>query len=146
MVLPPSVSRWKASAARLPPLIDALHSSKMNVIYRGIRGVPDQSVLPQRAIAAEVTDHHQTGRDADAHRERFRNGPLKPRNRGNDIERRPHRSLGIVFVRAGIAEIRQYSIAPEITEEAVIVLHDTGAGGVIGIHHSTHVLRIESGR
>ena len=89
----------------------------MNVLYRRIRGVPDQSVLPQRALAAEVTDHHQTGRDADAHRERFRNERLKPRNRGNDIERRPHRSLGIVFVRAGIAEIRQYFIAPEITED-----------------------------
>src|SRR5215510_10350898 len=35
MVLPPSASRWKASAARLPPLIDALHSSKMNLPLAG---------------------------------------------------------------------------------------------------------------
>ena len=59
---------------------------------------------------------------------------------------RPHGSLGIVFVRAGIAEIGQYPVAAEIGEEAVIGQHDTGAGGVIGIDHGAHVLRIESGR
>jgi hypothetical protein len=111
-----------------------------------VRRVPDHSILPQRSLAADVADHHQAGGDADADRERCRRARLQPRNRGNDIERRPHGSLGIVFVRAGIAEISQYPVAPEIAEEAVIGLHDTGAGGVKGIHHGAHVLRIESGR
>ena len=71
---------------------------------------------------------------------------LEPRNSGNDIEPRPHGSLGIVFVRAGIAEIGQYPIAPKLGEEAFIGQHDTGAGGVISIDHSTHVLWIKSGR
>ncbi len=71
---------------------------------------------------------------------------LQLRNRGNDFEPRPHGSLGIVFVRARIAEIGQYPVAPEIAEEAVIGLHDAGAGGVIGVHHSAHILGIEAGR
>jgi hypothetical protein len=33
-----------------------------------------------------------------------------------------------------------------VVEEAVIGSRDTGAGGVIGIDHAAHVLRIESGR
>ena len=103
-------------------------------------------MLAQRTLAAEVADHHHAARDADAHRERLRGVRLQLRNRGNDFEPRPHGSLGIVFVRAGVAEIGQYPVTPEIAEEAVVGLHDAGAGGVIGIHHSTHVFRIESGR
>ena len=71
---------------------------------------------------------------------------FEPRNGGNDIESRPHGSLGVVFVRAGMAEIGQYPIAPKIADEAVIGQHDTGAGGVIGINHSPHVFRVKSGR
>ena len=82
--------------------------------------VPDHSVLPQRTLAAEVADHHQAGGDANADRERFRGARLEPRNSGNDIEPRPHGSLGIVFVRDGIAEISQYPVATELGEEAVV--------------------------
>ena len=113
---------------------------------RKVRRVPDHGVLAQRTLAAELADHHQAAGDADAHRERFRGARLKPPNRGNDIEARSHGSLGIVFVRAGIAEIGQDSVAPEIAEEAVIGLHDADAGGVIVIHHRAHILGIESGR
>ena len=85
-----------------------------------VRRVPDHRMLPQRTLATEVADHHQAGRDANADRERFRGARLEPRNSGNDIEPGPHGSLGIVFVRAGIAEIGQYPVASEIGEEAVI--------------------------
>src|SRR5262249_11124819 len=95
-----------------------------------VRRVPDHGMLPQRTLAAEVADHHQTARDANANRERFRGVRFELGNRGNDIEPRPHGSLGIVFVRAGIAEIGQYSVAPELGEEAVIGSHDTGAASI----------------
>jgi hypothetical protein len=111
-----------------------------------VRRVPDHSVLPQRTLAAEVADHHQAGRDANADRERFRGARLEPRNSGNDIEPCPHGSLGIVFVRVGIAKIGQYPVASELSQEAVVGSRDPGAGGVIGIDHGAHVLRIESGR
>ena len=86
-----------------------------------VRRLPHDSVLPQRTVAAEVADHHHPGRDANANRERFRGARLESGNRGDDIERRPHGSLGIVFVREGIAEVGQYPVAPELGEEAVIV-------------------------
>ncbi len=66
--------------------------------------------------------------------------------RSNDIEPRPHGSLSIVFVRDWITKISQYPVAPKLGEEAVIVSRDTGTGGVIGIDHGAHVLRIESRR
>ena len=111
-----------------------------------VRRLPHNSMRPQRIPAAEVADHHHAGRDADADRERFRGARLESRNRGNDIEPCPHGSLGIVFVRDWITEISQYPVAPKFSEEAVIGSRDTGAGGVIGIDHRAHVLRIESGR
>ena len=36
-----------------------------------VRRIPDHCVLAQRTLAAEVANHHQAGRDADADRERF---------------------------------------------------------------------------
>jgi hypothetical protein len=111
-----------------------------------VRRLPDHSVLPQRTLAAKVADHHHASRDANANCERFGGARLESRNCGDDIEPRPHGSLGIVFVREGIAEIGQYPVASELGEEAVIGSRDTGAGGVIGIDHGAHVLRIEAGR
>src|SRR5262249_24600964 len=92
------------------------HSLKAS---RKVRRVSDPSALPSCTLAAEVADHHQAGRDANADRERLRGRGLELRNRCNDIESRPHGSLGIVFVGAGMAEICQYPIAPEIAEKAV---------------------------
>src|SRR5262249_28678264 len=108
--------------------------------------LPHDSMLPQRTLAAEVADHHQAARDADANRKRSRRARLEPANSGNDIESRPHASLRIVLVRYGKAEIGQYPVAPELGEEAVIGSRDTGAGGVVGIDHDAHVFRIESDR
>src|SRR5215468_4358371 len=113
---------------------------------RKVRRLPDHGVLAQRILAAKVADHYDAARDADAYRERLPGARLELGNGGNDIEPRPHGSLGIVFMREGIAEIGQYSVAPELGKEAVIRSRNTGAGGVIGIDHSAHVLRIESGR
>src|SRR5258708_32331706 len=102
---------------------------------------PISAILSRTKI---MPSHHQAGRDADANRERFRGARLEPRNSGDDIERCPHGSLGIIFVRERIAEIGQYPVAAELGEEAVIGSRDTGAGSVIGVDHSAHVLRIES--
>jgi hypothetical protein len=111
-----------------------------------IRRFPDHGVLPQRARAAEIADHHQPGRDANANGERLGGARLEPRNGGYDIEPRPHGSFCIVFVRDWITEISQYPVAAELGEEAVIGSRDTGASRVIGIDHGAHVLRIESRR
>src|SRR5262249_33097876 len=66
-----------------------------------VRRLPDHGALAQCTLAAEVADHYQAARDADANRERFPGARLELGNGGNDIQSRPHGSLGIVFVRAG---------------------------------------------
>jgi hypothetical protein len=58
-------------------------------------------VLAQRTLAAKIADHHDASRDANANRERFPGARLEPRNGGNDIEPRPHGSLGIVSCAMG---------------------------------------------
>ena len=88
----------------------------------------------------------QAAADLGVMRERFRGARLESGNRGNDIEPRPYGSFGIVFVRDWITEIGQYPVAPELGEKPVIGSRNTGTGGVIGIGHDAHVLRIESGR
>ena len=82
-----------------------------------VRRVPDHRVLPHAFLAAEVADHHQAGGDSNADRERLSGARLEPSDSGNDIEPRPHGSLGIVLVRAGIAEIGEYSVPPEIRKK-----------------------------
>src|SRR5262249_21260231 len=111
---------------------------------RQVGRVPDQSLLPQRTLATEIADHYKAARDANANRERLGGTRFKPRNGRNNIKPRAHGSLGIILVRAGIAEICQYPVAPKLPDEAIIGQHDTGAGGVISIQHRVHVLRIES--
>ncbi|HET7382529.1 MAG TPA: hypothetical protein VFJ59_08090 [Pseudolabrys sp.] len=87
---------------------------------RKARRIPNHSTLPQGTRATEVTDHHQAGGDANADGERLFRARLEPCNSGGDIEPRAHGSVGIVLVRAGIAEIGQYPIAPEISKETII--------------------------
>ena len=88
-----------------------------DLVGRKARGVTNHSMLPQRTRA--TADHHQAGGDANADRERLVRARLEPCNSSSDIEPRAHGSLGIVLVRAGIAEIDQYPVAPEIGKEAV---------------------------
>src|SRR5262249_20228708 len=79
-----------------------------------VRRLPTHGALAQCPLAAQVADHYQPARHADANRERLSSARLEPRNGGDDIEPRPHGSLGIVFVRDWIAEISQYPVAPEL--------------------------------
>src|SRR5262249_16837096 len=110
----PSSRRVETATTTVPPPPTPPHRSAP------LRRPPDKRVPPQGTLAAEVADQHQAGGDADADRERLPGTRLQSRDGGNDIECRPHGSLGIVFVRAGIAEIRQYPIAPKLADEAVI--------------------------
>src|SRR5262245_13768547 len=112
---------------------------------RKTRRVTNHSMLPQRTLT-EAADDHQTGGYANADRQRLFRRRLQPCNRGSDIERRTHGSLGIVLVRTGITEISQYSVASEISEESVKSQRDAGTGGLKCINYEAHILWIESGR
>src|SRR5262249_56597519 len=106
--------------------------------------VSDHGVLAQRTLAVKVADPYQAGRDADANREQFPRARLELGNGGNDIEPRPHGSLGIVFVRDCIAEISQDPLRPELREPADIGSRHKCATAWISMRHEAHILRIAS--
>jgi hypothetical protein len=103
-------------------------------------------MLPQRVPRTDVADHDQAGGYSNANRQRLSRRRLQPCNSGRDIERSAHGPFRIVLMRAGIAKISQYSVAPEISNEAVKCEGDTGAGSLKGIDHGGHVLGIQSCR
>src|SRR5436305_1494790 len=72
--------------------------------------VADHGMLPQAVLAAEVADHHQAGGDSNADRKRFSGARLEPHDSRNDIKRRSHGPLGVVLMRARIAEIGEYYV------------------------------------
>ncbi len=74
-----------------------------------IRRIADQRIVPQRAATAEIADDHEAARDADADRKRLRGTRFESRRTFDDVERRADGSLGIIFVSARVAEIRQIS-------------------------------------
>jgi hypothetical protein len=104
--------------------------------------ITKHSVLSQRALPEPTNDHEACG-DANANREWLFRGRLQSRYGRYYIERRTHRSLGIVLVCAGITKIRQYSVTPEISKEAVKGQGDTGASGLKGIDYGAHVLWVQ---
>ena len=111
-----------------------------------VGGVPDHSMLPKFPLATAVADYHYTGGDANPHGEGFSSTSFEPRNSGDDIKPCSYRSLSIVLVCAGIAEIGQYPVSPEIGKETVVGKSDTGASGMIGINNGAHVFRIKARR
>ena len=126
---------------------DDLSGLRQALQSRGeIRGIADERIVPQRAAAAEIAHDHEAARDADADRERLGGPGLEPRRALDDVERRSHRSLGVIPVGARVAEIRQDAVAAKIAEEAVIGLDDLRAGRVKGIEDRGRVFRIEPGR
>ena len=111
-----------------------------------VGGVSDHSMLPKFALTASVADYHYTGGDANPHGERFCSASFEPRNSGDDIKRGPYRSLSIVLVCAGIAEIGQDPVSAKVGEETVVGERDTGASRMIGVNNGAHVFRIKARR
>ena len=113
---------------------------------REIRGIADECIVPQRAAAAEIADDHEAARDADADRKRLCGPRFEPRGTFDDVERRPHGPLGVIFMSARVAEIRQDAVAAKIAEEAVVRPDDPRACRVKGIEDRGRIFRIEPGR
>ena len=67
-------------------------------------------------------------------------------HRIDERERGAHRLFYIVLLRAGIAEIGEYSVADKPGDNAVISGNDPRASGPIGTDHLPHVLGIEARR
>ncbi len=55
----------------------------------------------------------------------------------------PHRPLGVIFVRPGVAEIDQQAIAEILRNMSFITGNHLGAGLLVGAHHRAQVFRVE---
>ena len=60
-----------------------------------------------------------------------------------NAQARPHRPLGVVFVRLGIAKVHQQAVAQVLGDIAVKALDHCGAGLLVGPHHLALVFRVE---
>ena len=81
---------------------------------REVGRVPDDYFLLCRTLADEVAYHHQPGRNPDPRGQRFAIRSGQPAHRRRDGEAGPDRSLGVVLVRVGPAEIGQHPVAHEL--------------------------------
>ena len=82
---------------------------------RQVRRLADHRLLLRRALADQVADHDQAGRDADPGRERRARRAARSRpTASTSCEPGAHRPLGIVLVRLRPAEIGQHAVAHEL--------------------------------
>ena len=122
---------------------------------REVRRLADHRLLLGRALADQLADHDQAGRDADARGER--QSFLAPAAQGqpgrvqgahglDQFQPGPDRPLGLVLVRPGPAEVGEHAVAHVFGDVAAPALDHLGAGAVIGPDQGTHVLGIEPRR
>jgi hypothetical protein len=100
--------------------------------------------------APDLAHDHLTRMDAQAHRQLH---PPLLRQAGIELahglhhpQPGPHRSLGVIFVREGVAKVDQQAITEVLGDMAFIAGDHLGAGVLIGPHHLAPVLRIELAR
>ena len=55
----------------------------------------------------------------------------------------PHRSLGVIFVRPGVAEVHEQAIAEILRDMPLKASNHLGAGLLIGPHYLTQLFRVE---
>ena len=74
--------------------------------------VADDRLLLRRALAHEIADDDEAGRDADAHGELLAGAGLQARHDCGDFQPRVDRPRRVILVRAGKAEIGEHRRRP----------------------------------
>ena len=94
-----------------------------------------------------LAHHHQPGMDPQAHGQLH--APLL-RQAGIELPQGlhhpqpgPHRPLGVIFVRQGVAEVDEQAIAEILRDMPLKAGDHLGAGVLIGPHHLAQVFRVE---
>ena len=82
--------------------------------------VADDPALLRLSRTQEIADDHDPGRDAHPHMQRRAGRRLQLRRGLDDREPGPHRALGVVLVRLGIAEIGEHAVAHVFGDEASV--------------------------
>ena len=71
---------------------------------------------------------------------------LQPAYRGDQLQPRAHRSLGVVLVGLRIAEVDQHAVAHVLRDEPAEALHGLGDALLIGRNDLAEVFRVHAGR
>ena len=107
-------------------------------------------LLRGRRAGADLADHHEAGGDADARlqvdaalRLGRPGGSIKCRHGLEHVQRRVHRALRVVLVRARIAEVDQAAIAEQLRHMAVVRRHRGGHRVVIASDQALQIFRVE---
>ncbi len=116
---------------------------------RQVRRLADDRGLRCRSFADLVADDHRSGGDADPHREldpgRPRDCGIQLRHRIDDVETRPHRTLGLVLMGARVAEIDQDAVAHVLRDKAVVAPDRRTAPALIRRDHIAQIFGVHPG-
>ena len=111
---------------------------------RKVRRLADDCLLLRSARPDQVADDHQPGRNADTGLQ-GRVG-LQATYCRDQLQPRPHRSLGVVLVRLRIAEVDQDAVAHVLRYEAAEATHGLGDALLIGRNDLAEVFRVHARR
>ena len=111
-----------------------------------VRRLADHRLLLGAAVADQVADHHEPGRDADPGLEPEVGPRRQRRDRLDQLEAGAHRPLGVALVGLRIAEVGEHAVAHVLGEMALEALDHRGAAALIGGDHRPHVLGVEHRR
>ena len=110
-----------------------------------VRRFTDDRLLLRRAFADQIADDHQPGGDPDAGL-KLDGFDIEATDRVDDAQPRPDRPLGIVLMRARIAEIDQDTVAHVLGDKPIEPGDDISDSAVIRGDHVTQILGIEACR
>ena len=97
------------------------------------------------AFADQIADDHQAGGDPDP-RLGFGGFDIEATNCVNHVEPGPDRPLGIVLMRARVAEIDQDAVAHVLGDKAIEAPDDIGDGPMIRGDDLAQIFRVEPRR
>ena len=105
--------------------------------------LPDDHLLLRRVGADQFADHHQAGRDADPPAQRSVRMGRQTRQVAHDRQGRSYRALGVVLMRAGIAEIDENAVAHEFGDVPAEPFDALGAEDPVRAEELHQRLRID---
>jgi hypothetical protein len=109
---------------------------------RQVRRLADDAALLRRAGADQVTDHDKSRGDAEPRLQSL--GKVEAGDRRYDRKPGPHRPLGVVFMRLGVAEINQDPVAHIFGDKTFEAGDGIGDGAMIRPDDLAQIFRIEA--
>ena len=123
---------------------DAVRFCKALQTRGEVRRLAHNAALLGLSRSNQVANHDQTRRNANA-RLQGRAG-LQDADRSDQLQSCAHRSLGVILMGLGIAEVHEHAIAHVLRYEPAKALHSLGDAFLIGGDDLAQVLRVHTRR